>query len=95
MFSTVYSFRNKRVVLFQKPMFYLVKNKDQLEKVIDSLLHIDAVSSPCSINFPCVLKLLNNEFAPTLVLSSKKEYLKELKNHNKLLKNSYRALNEK
>jgi len=97
MISTVYTYRNKQVVLFHKPKFYYIKNKKALSILIDELLEIDAVATPCDLNFPCVLELQTG-FAPKLNLSSLKEYSKSMSKHFKNIKKEHkliRSLNKK
>lgn len=93
--TTVYTYRNKQVALFQVPSFYLVKNKAQLDKIIDDLMKIDAVGSPHDdkLTYPCVLKMVPG-FGPNLVVSTKAEYQKALAEEQKTLEIASKKLEE-
>lgn len=80
--TTVYSYRNKKVVLFNCDSFYLINNKKEYDKVVDNLMTIDAVTVPYDLTFPCVLKLKPG-FTPTLVKSSLDEFKKQLSEEKK------------
>lgn len=80
MIATIYTYRNRKVVLVQRPEFYFLKDKQDYDKLVDSLLDIDATSSPSELKFPCVLRL-ETGFAPNLVETSVEEYEKAIKNH--------------
>lgn len=65
-FSKVYTYRNKKKVWFKIPKLINIKNKKQLDKLIDNLLDIDAVIEVEGgiETFPCVVEVLDNTFAP-------------------------------
>lgn len=86
--TTVWTYRNKRVVLFEKDKFYFLKSKKDLDSLIEDLLDIDAVSHNVedTDSYPMVLKLKAG-FSPQLKKVSLKEYKKELvKASEKILK---------
>ena len=74
MISSIYTFRNKQKVWVKLSSYVFVKSKKQFENLMDNLMDIDAVSYPeKDFNFPCVIKIENNTFAPRLSLAKKLE----------------------
>lgn len=87
--TTIYTYRKKQVVLVEVDKYYHVENKNQLDKVIDSLIEIDAVFTPTEISYPCILKLKSG-FGCELVVSDTQSVQQDL---NKL-KKQVRSLTE-
>lgn len=76
--TTIYTYRNKKVVLITRPRFYVVRNQKELDEVIDGLMDVDAVISPVGeVPFPAVIEL-ESGFGPNLLLSTKRQMKKAL-----------------
>lgn len=75
--TTIYTYRNEKVVLLEADKYYYVENKKQLDEVIDNLIQIDAVSSPSRISYPCILKLKSG-FGCELELADKYDVQRDL-----------------
>jgi len=89
--TTFYTYRNQKLHLVEKDRFYLVKNKKELDLLIEELLHYDAVTTPYDQDpkFPMLLELQSG-FAPVLKYVDNAYVQKVLKkeiNRSKLLLN--------
>lgn len=88
--STIVTYRNKKPYSVQVDKFHVVKNKKELNELIEKLLDIDAVSSPYFpkdevIPFPLYLEVVNNDF-PSLILVEKEVIVQAIKKQEKEIK---------
>ena len=76
--SLVWSYEDKKPYVVLMDRYHYIENKKQLNKLIDRLLNIDAVSIPEELTFPVMLEVLDG-FAPTLVKADIYKMRQELK----------------
>ena len=59
--TTIYTFRNKKVVLISEPRFYILKSWQEFSDLVDKFLKVDMVATPVDIQkdskFPLYLEL--------------------------------------
>lgn len=87
--TVIYTYVNRKPKFFTLDRFYVIKNKKQYNQLIETLLDIDAVSSPHdpntdTVSYPIVLEL-SSGFAPNLSEVSKKTVKKEAKKLQKII----------
>ncbi len=82
--SVIWTFENKRPKIYSIERYHYIENRKQLDKLIDKLLDIDAVSSPADLRFPVMLEL-EDGFAPNLVRADLTKMRHELKNLQKMV----------
>ena len=83
--SYVWTYVEGKPKVFELDRYYLIKNKRQLNKLIDKLLDIDATTIPGELRFPVLLEL-ESGFAPTLVEASLPAIRDDVKKLQKLIK---------
>lgn len=75
--ALVWTYENKKPKAYLLDKYYYIKNKDEMDRLIDKLLDIDAVSSPANLVFPVLLEL-EDGFAPTLVKAKQRSIMGQL-----------------
>ena len=85
--TIIYTFRDHKPVFFKLDRFYYLKSKPELDKLIGSLLEIDAVSTTFGdeVRFPVVVELVEG-FTPILRLIDGNKVKKELSALKRILK---------
>lgn len=85
--TIVYTYQDQKPVFFELNRFYKISSKREVDRLINSLLNIDAVFTPASIGkkFPIFLELKPG-FACDLKLTNKKQILREIKRAKAVLK---------
>jgi len=87
--SVVWSYKNKQQFFVQKDRFYVINSHKELDKLIDSLMDIDAVTSfdlPQDVKFPIYVELENLSFGPSLIWVEKAVVQKAIDKAQKELK---------
>jgi hypothetical protein len=88
--TIIYTFKDGRPAFFERERFYLIKSRRQLDRLVSSLLEIDAVSLPLECceepkKFPMLLELKAG-FAPSLSLAKASDISRAQKALAKLAK---------
>ena len=82
--STVWTYRAEKPKCFLVKRYHYIENQDELNKLIEKLLDIDAVMHPADIKFPCMLEV-EDGFGVGLVLASLMKMRLELKELQKMV----------
>ena len=87
--TTIYTFRNKKVVLINEKRFYLLKSWQEFSDLVDKFLKVDMVVTPFDIQrdskFPIYLELKSG-FGVTFHHANKKSIKEALKKSKEELK---------
>lgn len=92
--TVIWTFENKRPKTYTMDRYYYLKSKAELDKLIDKLLDIDAVTTPANLTFPVMLELQDG-FGPDLVRADHLKMRQELKKLQNMVDKTGRLLNNK
>lgn len=87
--SVVWSYKDSKPIFLEKDRFYIVRSEKELDKLIESLMDLDAVTSPDlpkDVKYPIYLELVNLSFGPNLIWVEKAVVQQAINKAEKALK---------